>query len=336
MKNKSLSILKQVKLFALLMMLSACADNFKFTSSVFRSEGFVQLSSTEQYDFLWVLDNSVSMQDKRDYVRDNLTTFLNTLNSRKAIDYRMAMVTTDYFSHVGNLVKSASNLEVVSSQSADPIADFSSIINNVQNSITSFWEQGLESAYVALANHGNRFLRTGVPLIVIFLTDEDDFSCANNCVGVEPENNPNWIAHPVDRYVTNFTSIKSNEGVDVMMFPIVGTGSSACAVASQGTRYMQVQAGMGTGAVGSICLADLPTTYANIARFIADRGVRFPLAAQASGTGITVYVNGAEVPYSLVDGYYYDSPTNSIIFTGNAIPHNGDSIEVRYSQQAGA
>lgn len=315
---------------------AGCGQNTRFVSNVLKSDVFTQLSTSSKYDFLWVFDNSNSMIPVRTQVVDNLNTFLNILNSRKAIDYRMAATTTDYMSHAGALVSNPGGLKVVSSASVDPIGDFASIVNNVQNSVTSFWEQGLESAYKAVQNHGSLFMRTGVPLIVIFLTDEDDYSCQSNCFGQEPENNPNDVVYPTSRYTNYFKVGLAAGGTDVMMFPIVGTSDSSCSLFSQGLRYMEVQEAVGAGQSGSICPAELVASYNNIARVIADLGVRFPLSSQASGSNIAVFVNNVEIPYSEDDGYVYDASSNSIVFTGNSIPQTGQTIEILYTEQTGA
>lgn len=332
---KTRSTILYIICFLVVMFSTQCRQEDKFYSNVLRSDVFYQLYSDEAYDFLWVMDNSGSMKPRRDFVRDNLQNFLNVLTSRKAIDFQMAVVDTDMFSHNGALVKNPAGLEVVkSAESSNPVGDFASIINNVVDSPTSFWEQGLESAYQAIYQHKSKFSRVGIPLIIIFLTDEEDYSCQANCFGVEPEHNSDWIAFATSRYYNYFVNVKKAENTEVHIFPIVGVPSGACTVASLGTRYIEVQTqasddgGMGVSA--SICNTELAASYQNIAKIISDRGVRFPLSDKASGTGINVYVNQVLIPYS-PDNYIYDEETNSIIFTG-AIPEKGSIIEVTYAR----
>jgi len=308
--------------------LTQCTQKDSFYSNVLRSDVFVQAYSSDKYDFLWVMDNSASMSDKRAYVRDEINTFLTILNSRKAIDYRMSMTTTDFFSHAGALVQGPGALEVVSSLAVDPVADFGSIIDNVADTATSFWEQGLESAYQAIANQGPTFMRANTPLIIIFLTDEEDYSCESSCSGIEPENNPDDVPFATSRYITYYGAAAT----DVTIFPIVGTTASQCVLPSNGDRYAEIQEAIG-GTTGSICLADLPTTYQTIAQTIADRGVAFKLSSTSSGTGISVFVDRVEVPYSASDGFIFESSSNSIVFTGNSVPVSGAVIEVVYAEQ---
>ena len=312
---------------------SSCRQEEDFYSNVLRSDVFVQLYDETKYDFLWVVDNSGSMKTRREYVRDHMQTFLNILNGRKAVDYQMAIVTTDFFSHNGVLVQTPGGKEVVKSAgAANPVADFAELMNSVEDSPTSFWEQGLESAYTAVNEHRAKFSRNGIPLIVVFLTDEEDWSCKDNCYGVEPENNPDWIPWEVSRYITFFKEVKASENADVHVFPIVGLDATTCTVASLGKRYSEVLEGVGGfGRGGSICTSELAKSYAGIAQVIADRGVIFPLAASASGRGINVFVNGELLPYT-PDTYTYDKPSNSIVFTG-AAPKKGSLLEVLYQEK---
>jgi hypothetical protein len=336
MKNKiHFSLVASV---LVLLGVGGCKGEEFFYSNVLRSDAFYQLYDDTAFDFLWVVDNSGSMAPHRAFVRDNLQTFVNIMTSRKAVDYQMAVVDTDMFSHNGALVTGTGGVSVVkSTQSANPIADFASIINNVTDSPTSFWEQGLESAYQAIYQHKSEFSRPGVPLVVVFLTDEQDYSCADQCYGVEPENNADWIPFPVSRYSDYFKNVKKSEKTDLHVFPIIGIEGHPCVVASYGTRYTDVATSINNseeGVVGesrSICGSEIRESYENIAKIIADRGSVFKLSSQASGSGINVFVNGVIVPYS-PENYEYDADTNSIIFTG-AVPKKGSVIEVSYSEK---
>ena len=330
MFSKSLS--KLTVLALTLLVTISCRQQDNFYSNIMRSDVFYQMYDDHKYDFLWVFDNSGSMKSRRDFVKDNMQTFLNILNSRKAIDFQMAVATTDVFTDNGKLV-SANGVEVVKSkQSANPVADFAALVNAVVDSPTSFWEQGLEGAYQAIYQHRAKFSRPGVPLVVIIVTDEEDFSCKEDCWGVEPENNTNWKPFEVVRYTEFFKNVKKAENTDLHLFPIVATDTTTCTVASVGQRYMDVAATLTElSTSGSICNSELRTSYEKIAKLIADRGVRFKLSSEAQGTGINIFVDGVLVPYS-PENYVYEPETNSVVFTG-AIPKKGAIVEVTYDQK---
>ncbi|MBY0369113.1 hypothetical protein K2X33_00405 [bacterium] len=319
-------------ILAILALLSGCAQSDSFFVANYRSDVFVQEYDDTKFDFLWVLDNSGSMSVRREFVKDNMQGFLNILNSRKAVDFQMAVTTTDMFSNSGALIQSTGGLSVVkSATSSDPVADFASIVDAVADSPTSFWEQGLESAYQAISQHYSEFSRPGVPLIIIVVTDEDDYSCADHCWGVEPENNPDDVEFDVSRYITYFSGIKAAENSTTYLFPIVGLPTSSCTVSSLGERYEEVQVGLGgLSRSGSICNGELRSSYETIAQIITDRGMVFPLSGTASGNGIIVSVDGSLIPFS-PENYEYDAQQNAIVFTG-VIPRSGAVIEVSYTQ----
>jgi hypothetical protein len=87
----------------------------------------------------------------------------------------------------------------------------------------------------------------------------------------------------------------------------------------------------GTSLAGSVCAADIKNSYENVAKIIADRGVRFPLTSKASGSGFSVYVDGQKIDFS-PDNYIYEASSNSIVFTG-FVPKKGAKIEIVYNQE---
>lgn len=313
--------------------LTGCKTEEVFYSNLQKTDIFVQQYSDSRFDFLWVMDNSGSMAPNRQFVKDNIQTFLNILNSRKALDFQMAVTTTDMFSDAGRLIPSSTGVSVVkSATSSNASGEFGAIIDAVADSPTSFWEQGLESAYQAIANYRTQFSRTGVPLVIIFVTDEEDYSCRSNCFGVEPENNPGVVYYDTARYSDYFRAIKESERSQTMLFPIIGMSSGTCSVASLGARYQTIQAALGAPSKsGSICSNELRASYEGIARMIADRGMVFKLASAASSSGIKLYVDRKLVPYS-PENYVLDMATNSIVFTG-VIPKSGSVIEVNYTNK---
>lgn len=321
-------------IFLLLLSATGCKEGAFFYTNSLRSQVFIQPNTNSKYDFLWVLDNSDSMKPRRDYIRDNLDSFLNLLNARKAIDYQMAVVTTDAMKDSGSLVSSNQGLEVVkSANSSRPAADFADLIDSISDSTTSFWEQGLENSYQAVSRFSDKFSRPGVPLMIIYLTDEEDFSCKDTCWGVEPENNPDWNAFELDRYQDFFKEFKADESSEVAIFPIVGVSLEACAVPSLGTRYIEVMNAVGSfGRAGSICDEDFEESYNNIAKVIADRGNVFVLGAKASEKNLKVFVdNQLQDSLSANYRYFFDREKNAIVFN-DKLPAPGSTIEVVFEE----
>ena len=221
-----------------------------------------------------------------------------------------------------------------SATSANVVTDATSIINNVQDSATSFGEWGLESAYQAISTSGSIFSRKGVPLIIVVISDEDDYSCQENCFGVEPIHNDGWVPFPLSRYINYFGQVKSPENTTVSLFPIVGTPQSQCPLPALGSRYLTVSEYLGNlSTSGSICDGDIQNSYDNIAKSIANRGTQFILTSPAQGDDLAVFVNSVQVPVSSDNGWTFDATSNSINFSGSAIPVKGAVIEVSYTQK---
>jgi hypothetical protein len=326
-------IIKGLLLTTVCLFLTQCRQEDRFYSNVLRGDQFVQAYTEDRYDFLWVIDNSGSMAPRREYIRDNMQTFLNVMNSRKAIDYRMAVTTVDAFTDNGKLIANNNGQTVVSSESANPVADFAGIINNIQDSPTSFWEQALEGMYQALYQHGPEFLRPGVPLFIILVSDSDDWSCKDECWGGNPETNDHWIAWPTSRYITYLNNLALANESEISVFPITGTEAEDCGYEKTGDRLIEVQQAVGgLGKTASICPSHLADSYTGIAQVVADRGTVFQLKTQASGRGINVFINNQLIP-NAPENYIYDADSNSIIFTGMA-PKKGDIVEVSYSEKS--
>lgn len=337
------TFIKNILFLSLLLANTHCNSGNRLYSNVLRSDVFVQTYAENKYDFLFVFDTSGSFKPRRDYVKNNMSQFLGILNSRKAVDYQIAITTVDMFGGInppladshgvrGNLVASDSGLKVVKSTSANPAADFDAIMANIVESNTSFWEQGLEAAYQTVLKHGSEFSRPGVPLVIIFMSDSDDWSCKDQCWGEQPETNTHWVAYPMSRYKDYFQTFKSNENSELFVFPIVGLSNSLCDVEFPGSRYMELQASLGGASVsGSVCDSELSNSFNGVAQILADRGAVFKLNSLATGSGISVAVDQQLVPFA-PENYVYDSSINAIVFTG-MFPRKGSVIEVIYSER---
>lgn len=231
----------------------------------------------DRYNFLWVIDNDAySLNDQRQIMRDDFREFLDILNNKKTIQYKMAVTTTDVMSNNGDLVEASCGLKIVKSTSSDPVKDFASIVDAVKSTPTSFWEQGLEASYQAMKRNGELFMEKGVPLFIVYVSNENDFSCKGmkdgtvQCYGVEPENNPDWIPFPTDRYLNYFKHLGTSEGIDVSVFTITGTVESPCSIPSVGLRYQEIQSKIGFGVTSSICKNQFRESFEKIARVISE------------------------------------------------------------------
>ncbi len=225
-------------------------------------------SAPTSWSVLWVLDNSGSMRALGDKLIKSLPVLVQRLKAKGVVDFRMAVTTTDVISHEGKLIADPNGLKVVRASDSDQA--LAEIVKAVADSPTSFWEQGLEAAYLAIQNEGGAFLKDGEPLAVVIVSDEDDYSCEKDCFGVEPEHNKNWTPYPLDRYKELFKGLKDKRGIDTLLFPIVGILEGSCDFNSYGVRYLKVLSQVG-GLSGSVCGAD----FVNSLFAVADRIGKF-------------------------------------------------------------
>jgi hypothetical protein len=207
---------------------------------------------SKPWSFLIVLDNSGSMRAQRAQLSAKAPELIQRLKDQGITDFRIAVTTTDFFTNAGQLISNSKGIKVVEAHMADAGAELAGIVNAVADSPTSFWEQGLESARTALEKESGAFLRDGDQLAVMFISDEDDYSCEKDCFGPEPEHNPNWTPYPLDRYTLFFWELKRKRNIDTQLFPIVGILEGSCAVSSYGVKYVRALSQLG-GMSRSIC-----------------------------------------------------------------------------------
>ncbi len=295
---------------------------------------------TQEQDFLFVFDNSGSMREERDQVKQKLNDFVNRLHSRRTVSYRMALTTTDKDTFNGEWVSSDLGTKVVKNDGSipDPVVTFQSIIQRIPlESAKSYWEQGLEAAKVSLETYGSQLMRVSVPLAVLFFSDEQDWSyqdCGSVCNTHFPEDTiGRWTWFPEQRYVNYFKGLKRGENTIVSLYPIVYSSDFQCNEGkSFGTRYLSVLQGVGNGLSGSICNTKLDDSFTRIASQISDRGICFGLSTQAvnSPEDFVVKVDGKPISFSKENGFFYEASSNSVCFAGSVAPTEGSQIEVEY------
>lgn len=305
----------------------------------FITDSFTQTQFTQRYDFLWVIDNSGSMSNIRTFMSQNLTGFVNTLEARRSLDWQMAVTITDNFVQAGNLIAASDGTRVVRRSTPGAASVWASLIGNIRDTARSGWEQGLESGRSAIERYGNEFSRAGVPLIVTYISDEQDYSCESGCnySGAPETNFGAWTMFPVSRYVDQLNALKARNEANVIVYPIVHKlplgGSNPCddTVGSQGGRYMSVQSQVGTGQSMSICRDEIAASFQQVAELTSNLGVCFTLNHRLATTdGMQVRVDGSQVMPSSTQGYVYEAAQNAVCFSGSLIPQNGAQVSVYY------
>lgn len=296
-------------------------------------QNFTQAFQYAAYDILWVLDNSGSMVDEVNYVRDNVSYFAQTMQARRSIQYQMAVVNTDWRDNTWGHGKFRGTTPIISYTHTNPVAEFENAVNDIHMcangacSTTNGNEMGLGSARQALTDNGSTFLRNNASLFVIVVSDENDVSCVPNSGGTACNGGGNGSLATVNSYVTYFNGVKPAGTGAVSFYPIAAVSLADCATnLSVGTRYFDVLTGLGSGQSGSVCQSEMGNSINRIANTIADNGLCFALAYPPKATTVNVYVDDVLVK----TGYSIDNTKTAVCFDTNHIPQNGQRIGIEY------
>jgi hypothetical protein len=291
---------------------------------------FVQ-SATPKVDILFVIDNTGSMGNKQDNLRNNINAIANYATMLMA-DYQIGVVVFDDS-------KLRGSPKIIRPTDTNPVAEFDANANVGTNGGS---EAGLDAAYHALSDpilssDNAGFVRPDASLLVVLIGDEDDQSDQS-----------------VNFYVSFFYSIKGARNTNLFHFSaIVGDLPNGCTANGGGDaapRYLEVVSRTG-GVSGSIC----DSSYANSLTAIGTQAFatrsQFFLTRQVDTTqpmSVHTYASeaacdadpnatgGTLVPVDPNTGYTYDSQTNSINFGPQAVPPRGACIKVKYKAACNA
>lgn len=157
--------------------LSGCSDeNFRVNGS---TDVFKQDANPELLDILWVLDDRSPMYEARDNVLREASSFFSRLDSVPAT-YRMGVITADMRFAQGKLQPVGSPLVLEkgrkdeADQKANRLTLFQSLLSQIINLKTGAEVRAFEAAKTVLTNDFQP--RTGVPLVLVFISDSDDDS----------------------------------------------------------------------------------------------------------------------------------------------------------------
>ena len=266
-------------------------------------------------DIIFVIDNSGSMNIFQQQLSAQMTNFMNVFIATGA-DFHMGFITTDrgYFQCSGAICW-------IDNTFLTPVDWAQGVISQISIG-GSAYEKGIEMAFNALNNvdynigaaPGTSFWRDDATLVVIYVSDEPDFSIGG------------WQA-----YTSFFDTLKPN--VDMMRhFGVIGDHPSGC---SWQSAYGWRSIGFGGGYYEmtqryngdwySICASDWGNQMQDLANTVTVRstfGLDEPDPIESS---IVVTVNG-----QLTTDWTYDSSANAVIFGENSVPEAGQTIMIEY------
>lgn len=265
-----------------------------------RTDNFIQ-DVLMPVDVLFVIDNSGSMGINQTHLAINFDIFMNAFVS-SGVDFNMAFITTDSPEFVGDIITPAT---------IDPIGEAIFQISSIGTRGFSI-EKGIAMSYDALqpagaAGSAGDFLRSEAKLVIVYVTDEDDFSYTIDPIAAE----------------MYFRSLKTEDDM-VVAHAVAGDvpyGCSGNGSAKAGFRYDELVNRL-YGTYLSICSSDWGTPMETLARDSITED-SFNLTEKPIESTIEVHVDGL-ISYDWV----YDDTTGTIVFS--VPPSEGSEIEVTY------
>lgn len=257
-------------------------------------------------DILFIIDNSCSMGTNQTNFKNNFDSFM-TVFETAGVDYQIAFITTDDPNFV--------NGKIVTPADMNPVGEVNAIIDSI-GIHGSAHERGLLTSYestsgIGDAALGSTFLRSDAKLVVIYVSDEPDFSGSYSSMT------------PLD-YSAHLQSLKTTKEL-VVAHAVAGDYPSGCTAngsAQFGDGYYDVVNDL-AGVFMSICATDFGAQLDTLAR---------------ESMAITIfYLNNnpiestilVEVDSTIVTDWSYDLSINAIVF--NSAPVEGSKIEVTYA-----
>ncbi len=256
-------------------------------------------------DILWVIDNSGSMNRFQTNLSNNTSSFVNAFISAGA-DFHIAVITTD----------NPSFLTIVDNNTPNLTSTLANLL--VPGVYGSGNEKGLEMSYNSLsdsnyAGPGGQFFRNDSKLIVIYVSDEQDWS------------HPGWQS-----YVNFFDNLKTSG--DFIPYGVIGDVPGGCNLgpgtwtgAQPGYGYHDLINHYG-GKWYSICAQDWGLQLKDLADEVtASRYIVLEEEDVLEET-IEITVNG-----QLVEDWLYEQSDNRIAFDIDKEPEPGQTVVVKYA-----
>ena len=299
-------------------------------------------ASDPKADFVWVIDNSGSMDTEQAAVQSAASSFFSALSTKK-LDYQIKVITTD-----SATLRTAGGTGTITSSTANGQTVFNS--NVAAGTGGSGTESAIHFSQVGIAN-STLSPRSGSKLFFVFLTDEGDhYSCYNGggtqiadgsltgplynpCNGGTPYTPTNNVFTQNGYKVYGIMGVNASTGNAGTC-----TGSGATAAASNNNtfpQYQQLITATG-GSMASICSSDFSPIMTSIVSQAAGSASRYKLTKTPISSTIVVKVKDVQVANSASNGWVYDPTANAISFAGAATPAAGDAVTVTYEYNTSA
>ena len=293
-----------------------------------------QVDFNNKVDILWVVDSSNSMAQHQQKIAEQVSIFLNALNST-GMDYHIGVTTMDVSAsgEKGRLISLPLGSPTVLKRTT------SNVLSVLQQRLQmgdggSSVERALEATKLALteplvsgSNAGFRRLSsdkaTGAVLAVIYLTNEDDESGS---------------AVPDPQAFFDSHSVLTPWGDPQWVVSFIGTTpddpncSTVPWTKEDGLAYIALAQHSG-GGISSICSQDFAGALTNVKGHILSMMTEYRFNVAQIESSIVVHINGQFIPKDPVNGWTYIASRHVLRFNGSAIPPMGSTINVVSTKQ---
>jgi hypothetical protein len=296
---------------------------------------------TDEVDILWVIDNSVSMQDEQVEVGAKFQDFIGNLETT-GVDFHVGVVTTDLDNpdENGKLQAPEGEPAFLTARDEDYQARFA---ERVQVGVEGAdREKGIGAVLKALSeplasSFNAGFLRTGATLNVIYVSDENDctddgelnqYDTPTACY----DHNDELVR--VKELIEGYELLKT-QGERILVSSVVGPEiTEGCDGAKPGFRYESMADAFG-GLKGSICAQDFSVIMDNLGLQVSGEMSSFQLTYAAILETIEVFVDDVQIDQDDAEGWSYDLTYAILYFHGGGVPDRGSQIVVEYEVAGG-
>jgi hypothetical protein len=293
--------------------------------------------TTPQVDILWVIDNSGSMFEEQQKLKDNFNSFMEYFLD-SGLDYHIGAVSTDTDGNDAGKLAQAGGSRYVTPDTPNPVETFRQMASFGTNGSAD--ERGRRAAFKALNDpllngYNSGFYRDDASLHIIVISDEHDYS--NN----DPTINEfvNWMnALKPDPEMATFSGIIGPRG--------------GCVTAEDGSEYRSVIQQVG-GIEESICRDDWAPVLEQLGLQAAGLRREYFLSEVPVPGTVKVWVEQGGFVYDGVDEallegsadigdfcetscfqFVYDGFRNSIVMT-DFIPEPLAKVHIKYDLLSG-
>ncbi len=300
-------------------------------AEIARHCGYSPISRSSSVDFLWIVDNSGSMRQEQDAVMAAARSMVDELD-RANLDWRLAVTTTDGSGTIRGGGFTSSGDEFIQRVNVG-------IGGNPR-------EVGLISGRRAIANLLPRAmedpakLRFETPLVIVFLSDEEDTNVQNARCRDDRQCVEQNIAEFIEFYRGETNDYRSPVGFDSPgpVFSIINLPNFDCRGVQNAHSYdlLAIETG---GRSESICGRDGNLDYTElmgeIAQTAAGIASDYPIQERPIATTFKAGIQHNDEPVRVLarsrrDGFDYDVTQNRLIIYGNQDTQDGDQLWASY------